>query len=124
MSEELYQFLACDYFATGEGRSIMLLITRAYPRQEDYETPGDYNFKTGEYTPPVLRDGLTLKVIAAREFADEFGGYFLQGAENLPRGEFIAKYGNHLPDYVIKMLQDPDQPGNFNFKQSVHFNYS
>ena len=40
-NEELYQFLACDYFATGEGRTVMLLITRAYPHADDYETPGD-----------------------------------------------------------------------------------
>lgn len=124
MSEELYQFLACDYFATGEGRSVMLLITRAYPHADDYETPGDYNLETKEYTPPVMKKGLTPKVIAAREFAEQFGGYYLQGAENLPRDEFITKYGRHLPEYVLNFLNSEDQPGNFNFKQSVHFNFS
>ena len=124
MNEELYQFLACDYYATGEGRSVMLLITRAYPHADDYETPGNYNFETKEYTPPVMKKGHTPKLIAAREFIEEFGSYFARGAENLPRGEFIAKYGHLLPDFVIKMLNDPNQPGNFNFKQSFHFNYA
>lgn len=124
MSEELYQFLACDYYATGEGRTVMLLITRAYPHADDYETPGDYNFETKVYTPPVMKKGHTPKLIAAREFIKEFGGYFAQGAENLPRDEFVAKYGRHLPEYVLNFLNSEDQPGNFNFKQSVHMNYS
>ena len=124
MAEELYQFLACDYYATGEGRSIMLLITRAYPHADDYETPGDYNLETKVYTPPVLKKGMTDKVRAAREFAEQFGGYYLQGAENLPREEFIRKYKSYLPEYVLNFLDSEEQPGNFNFKQSVHFNFA
>jgi hypothetical protein len=102
----------------------MLLITRAYPSKDDYETPGDYNFETKEYTPPVMKKGHTPKVIAAREFAEEFGSYYLVGAENLPRDEFISKYGSFLPEPVLKLLNREDQPGNLNFKQSFHFNYS
>ena len=124
MAEELYQFLACDYYATGEGRSIMLLITRAYPHADDYETPGDYNLETKVYTPPVMKKGHTPKVIAAREFAEQFGGYYLQGAENLSRLEFIRKYKSYLPEYVLNFLDSEEQPGNFNFKQSVHFNFA
>lgn len=124
MNEELYQFLACDYFATGEGRTIMLLITRAYPHADDYETPGDYNLETKVYTPPVMKKGHTPKLIAAREFIEEFGGYYARGAENLPRDEFIAKYGRFLPEPVLKLLNSDDQPGNLNFKQSFHFNFS
>ena len=125
-NDELYQFLACDYYATGEGRSVMLLITRAYPHADDYETPGNYNFETKEYTPPVMKKGHTPKLIAAREFIEEFGGYYAQGAENLPREEFLKRFGHHLPEYVHKILnaEGNDRPGNFNFKQSVHFNYA
>lgn len=121
---ELYQYLACDYYATGEGRTVCLLITRAYPRNEDYETHGSYDTATGEYTPPVMKPGHTAKVRAAREFADEFGGYYLQGAENLTREEFIQRFGNHLPPYTEKILSDPDGPGNFNLKLQIHMNYS
>ena len=124
MSEELYQFIACDYFATGEGRTVMLLITRAYPHADDYETPGD--FTDGVYTPPVMKQGHTPKVIAAREFIKEFGGYYAQGAENLPREEFLKRFGHHLPEYVHNMLalEGNERPGNFNFKQSFHMNFS
>jgi hypothetical protein len=124
MNDELYQFLACDYYATGEGRSVMLLITRAYPHVDDYETRG--SFDNGVYTPGTLKKGMSDKTIAAREFVEHFGGYYLQGAENLPREEFLKRFGHHLPEYVHKMLnaEGNDRPGNFNFVQSVHFNYS
>lgn len=115
MKEELYQYLACDYYATGEGSSVMLLITRAYPKSDDY-IPNVY--------PSQLKKGHSPKVIAAREFAEEFGGYYLQGAENLTREEFLKRFGNHLPPYVEKLLNDPDQPGNFNLKLKIHMNYS
>ena len=113
MAEELYQFLACDYYATGEGRSIMLLITRAYPHTDDYE---------GTYPDRTLKN--SAKFRAAREFAEQFGGYYLQGAENLSRDDFLKKYKHHLPEYVLNFLNSEDQPGNFNFKQSVHFNFA
>jgi len=124
-NEELYQFLACDYFATGEGRTIMVLITRAYPKQDDYEVPPDFKEDVEgklQYIPGVLAN--TAKFRAAREFVKEFGGYFAQGAENLPRDEFFKRFGHHLPEYVQKMLTDDEQPGNMHFKQSFHFNFS
>lgn len=114
MIDELYQFLVCDYYATGEGRTVMLLITRAYPRAEDR----DENYE--------LKVGYTSKVIAAREFADQFGKWYLQSAENLPREEFVKKHGHHLPEYVHKILnaEGNERPGNFSFKLSIHFNYA
>lgn len=124
MPEELYQFLACDYFATGEGRTVSLLITRAYPHADDYETPGSYNSQTGEYAAPTLKKGHTAKVRAAREFKEKFGSWYLQGAENLPREQFLQKYSNHLPPYIDKILNDPEQPGNLNFSTQIHLNFS
>ena len=118
--DELYQFLACDYFATGEGRTVMLLITRAYARSEDYETHGD--IVDGKFVPGTLKN--SAKFRAAREFADEFGGYYLQGAENLSREEFLKRFGNHLPPYSEKILNSEDGPGNFNLKLQIHMNYS
>lgn len=114
MQDELYQFLACDYYATGEGRTISLLITRAYPHTDDYEDPMTGNLKPGH----------TAKVRAAREFSKKFGGWYLQGAENLSREEFLQRFGNYLPEYLHKMLDDPDQPGNLNFSTQIHMNFS
>lgn len=123
MSEDIYQFLACDYYATGEGRTIMLLITRAYPRSDDYEYHGHID-ENGQWVSGKLKDHHTPKVIAAKEFIEQFGNYFAQGAENLLREEFLKRFGHHLPEYIKKMLADSDQPGNLHFVQSFHFNFS
>lgn len=124
MSDELYQFIACDYYATGEGRTVMLLITRAYPHSDDYAESS--KFEDGVYTPPVMKKGHTPRVIAAREFIEQFGGWYARGSENLSRDEFIQRYGHHLPEYVHNILaaKGADRPGNLNFKQSVHINFS
>ena len=44
MSDEINQYLAIDYYATGEGRTIYLLIARSYtnPEREMIEKAGDY----------------------------------------------------------------------------------
>lgn len=124
MNDELYQFLACDYYATCEGRTIMLLITRAYPRTNDYETRDDFFDSNGKFVPRTLKNSAKLR--AAREFAEEFGGYFLQGAENLPREEFLEKFGHHLPEYVHDILEKEgnERPGNFSYKMQIHMNFS
>lgn len=122
MTEELYQYLACDYYATGEGRTLCLLITRAYPHTDDYETHG--NIVDGVWVPGTLKN--SAKFRAAREFVNEFGGWYAQGAENLSREEFLKRFGNHLPPYTEKILNpEPGMgPGNFNLKLQIHMNYS
>jgi hypothetical protein len=122
MTEELYQFVVCDYSATGEGRTLCLLITRAYPRSEDCAT--ESRFEDGKFIPGDLAN--SAKFRAAREFAEEFGGYYLQGAENLSREEFLKRFGNHLPPYAEKILNPKpgEGPGNFNLKLQIHMNFS
>ena len=122
VTEELYQFVVSDYYATGEGRTIMLLITRAYPLGSDYIT--ESHFDDGKFVLGEL--GNTAKFRAAREFIDEFGGYYAQGAENLSREEFLKRFGNHLPPYTEKILspEPGNGPGNFNLKLQVHLNFS
>lgn len=118
MTKDLYQFVACDYFATGEGRTICLLITRAYPNSEDWEErPNSENNWTGKLK-------YSKNIIAARLFIEKFGTYFAQYAENIPKEEFLEKYSRHLPDIVLKLLNSEDQPGNLLYSQEFHFNFS
>lgn len=122
---DLYQYMYCDYFGTGEGRTLCVMITRAYPKQDDYEVPPD--FVTDEngkmtYVPGKLK--YSQKLIAAREFAERFGLYYAQGAENLSKEEFLTRCGRLIPEMVLKLLNSEDQPGNLSFSQEFHFNYS
>jgi hypothetical protein len=112
----MYQYLASDYYATGEGRTICLLITRAYPKEDEYEIKPQ--FVDGQYIPGTLKN--SEKFRAAREFIEEFGHY-AQGAENLSKEEFFKKYGKYVSEVVQRVLES--DAGNFNFKQRFHFNY-
>lgn len=118
MTKELYQFVACDYYGTGEGSTISLLVTKAYPSAEDYaELPSELNNWQG-----VLKN--SKEAIATRIFMEKFGSYLAHGAVNISREEFLEKYGEHLPTIVLKLLNGEDQPGNLSFSQQLHFNFS
>jgi len=82
MTEELYQFVVCDYVATGEGQTICLLVTRAYPSKDDYaEDPSELNGWMG-------RLKYSKKLIAARIFVEKFGSFYARGADNFLERNF------------------------------------
>lgn len=130
VGEERYQFVISDDFATGEGRTVSLLITRAYPKDDDYEEDSrnkSYRDDDGKFhfVMPTLKEGRTPRYRAAREFVEKFGGWAGRGAEFLSRDEFLAKYGRFLPEHVVKFLKDTeDDSGNFNYYSQYHVNYS
>lgn len=115
------QYLVADYYATGEGRTIMILITKAYPREEDYATEG--KFEDGKFTPGILKEGHTAKVRAAREFGEKFHGYYLPLAENIEREEFMTLWGHMIPEGVKKATES-DDAGNLNYCATFHLNFS
>lgn len=121
-TKELYTFVVCDYSATGEGRTICLLITRAYPYQEDYVKPSWFDDEGKWHHEQETRN--TAEERALREFTVKFGGWMRQGAEVLDRQSFLTRFGNMLPQPVKNMLTTDDAPGNMNFSQEFHFNFS
>lgn len=127
VEEENYQFIVADNFATGEGRTISIMITRAYPRTDDYDRTESSKEVDGKFrfVMPPLKEGITPKVIAAREFAEVFGGWTLRFAENISRLEFLNRFSRYLPDHVVSFLTDTeDDAGNFKYFSQFHVNYS
>lgn len=125
MTDELYQILVSEYFGTGEGMTVSVLITRATPRKEDWETPAyfeDNDFS--KYVPGVLKEGNTARVRAMREFVEQFDGFYAQGAQFVSMDEFAEKYRNMVPAYVLNILSRTQPPGNFHFYQQYHVNFS
>lgn len=100
----MYHFLVSDYYATGEGRTICLLITRAYPMVDEYDKDPD--------------------VIAEEEFTKRFGEFLSMGVEAVNQEEFMKRFGHYLPEYLKKLLENEDQPGNLNYMSQFHLNYS
>lgn len=107
----MYQILVSDYGATGEGRTVCILITRAYPEAKDYEN--NVVVTTAGYR-------------ACREFLAHFGEFFNHFVESVEQDFLLEHYGMFLPDMVKKVLTAgaTSKPGNFEFAQSYHVNYS
>ena len=117
-------YVVADYSATGEGRSVSILITRALPQSslEDYET--EPRFTEDGFDPGV--EANTAEFRAMREFREEFGGFYAMGAETLDRNEFFHCYGKHVPDYLYQ-ITDPDSkhtPASLYYKSQIHLNFS
>ena len=119
------QFVVCDYFATGEGSTKCILITRAYPSQEDYDEDMSYTTDDGTFhwVPSQVKEGVTSSTIALREFIQEFGSWYAKGAENLSKEEFLKRFSNHLPAWMPELIEKDDAPG-FYYASRLHLNYS
>jgi hypothetical protein len=70
-----YYFMVSDYYATGEGRTISILITTG----------------EAEYSP-------------IKEFYELFGSHLLLSVEFVPRNFFFETYGNFIPPIIPKII--------------------
>jgi S-adenosylmethionine synthetase len=119
-----------DYCATGEGLTVCILITTAYPSQDDYKESKSHINPDGSFhfEMPELKEGITPGLIAKRQFAEEFGDYYALGAENLDEKSFLLRCASRLPEYVVKMIEAQKWPdraaGNLYYASRLHVNYS
>jgi hypothetical protein len=97
MDEPFYKYYVIDYFATGEGRSIWLQISRNNCPQY----PVDYLQKRWE------------------KFVDV--EYYLQGTEELTKEEFMKKYSSQIPERVISLMEEKTLS---TWQSHYHFNRS
>jgi hypothetical protein len=108
----MYKILVSNYGATGEGETICILITRAYPMMSDY----DENH--------TLKNNAEFR--AMREFGECFDEFYAKMYEFVEVEDLLKQYSSLLPPIVVKVLSDTSKngPGNFNFFQQFHINYS
>lgn len=126
----MLHYVVSDYLATGEGSTRCILITMAYPAAEDYEESGSHMNPDGSFhfEMPKLKEGVTPKDIALREFKKEFGDYYAIGAEYVTEEEFINRWARHCPTYITKIIEDQKDgqraAGNIYYASKLHVNYS
>lgn len=115
-------FIASEYYATGEGRTVSILITRAIPSDSHYyikpewvKTPEGWKYKEG-----VMN--CTREQIALEEFKKTFDVWTAIGAEVLSQEEFVKRFSYQLPPMVINYISDPE--GNFRYHSQLHLNLS
>lgn len=126
MDNDLH-FIVSDYYATGEGRTISMLVMRPsnYWTDDDWEVKPtfDENWKYIEGTP---KPNVTNKVIADREFNNLFGEWYALGATNISKEEFLTNFGYLVPDTVKNFInpKDGEFPPALYWQQQLHFNFS
>jgi len=97
--KEFYRFFVVDYFATGEGVSQWLQISR--------------NYSGGDETDYALK-----------KFKEFIGfDHYYYGIEEKNEEEFMSVYASLIPPYVIAAVERKDQPA-FTWQSHVHVNYS
>ena len=91
-----YRFFAIDYCATGEGRSIWLMICR-------YDLDGERDYEYERFANFVRYD------------------HYLHGFDELTEREFLDKYTRFIPHLIANMLRDKTIS---TWQTHLHFNYS
>jgi hypothetical protein len=94
--------VTCDYFATGEGRTIMLLITRGYGPSDDS------------------------KENALNTFKSIFGDYYAIGADIMEGIQFDVPGAKLLLSDAIKtsLLDWEKDAGGLEYHAKIHVNFS
>jgi len=93
--EPFYKFFVCDFFATGEGRSIWLMVDRWYGKG---------------YSDPLMQ---------FKQFIED--PYYYSSIEEVTEREFLDKYTRMMPNLVAHMIQQKNQA---NFSWQTHLSYN
>lgn len=117
MDTDHMKILVSDYYATGEGRTVCILVTKAYPREDDYLVRPHFD-KEGFHKGELAN---TADVRAAREFLEEFGSFYTMFAERVEKEKFLETWLNFIPP-ALKKLLDSDA-GNVYYTAKLHFNF-
>lgn len=120
MSKDFNHYAAIDYSATGEGRTVFLMITRANPRPDDWkERPSSENGWEGTLATSKEK-------IVERDMSERINPYYMIGVQHYTRDDFLKFYQSFVPQIVIDMSNPErnDQPFNLVYFQEFHFNFS
>jgi hypothetical protein len=110
-NNEYWLFMVSDYFGTGEGRTLCLMMTSALPcREEDFQNPDN------KYAPSTTKE-----YRARRKFKEAFGYWYSQGLEFLTREEFFTKYSQYLPPKLVELK---DQLCYIEYHSKLQFSFS
>ena len=102
-------FLLSDYYATGEGMTKAVLVTRANPKPGDYINSDDYSNLETINTPEER---------AIKEFEEIFGIFLRRGVEITE----YQKVERMLPEMVKNLISQND--GVLKYYQKLYINYS
>ena len=120
MMPDPLRYMVSDYAATGEGRTVSILIEALRPKDEEWaRAPG---FEAGrDYVEGEL--GVEEEAVLRRQFEERFDDWWARGMEVMSRREMMRDYGAHLPPAVADAIEKGGF-GGFSFFAQIHVNYS
>jgi hypothetical protein len=102
-------YMIADYFGTGEGHTVSLMVTQALPRGDDLDKENNYKaVNTKAYR-------------AVREFHKEFGTWQLYGLRFLSKEAFYSECAYYIPPVMMKLSNAKCYK---RFYTEVHYNFS
>jgi len=102
-------YMIADYFGTGEGQTVSLMVTQANARGDDLDKENNYNpVNSKEYR-------------AVREFHEEFGTWQLYGLRFLSKEAFYSECAYYIPPVMMKLSNAKCYK---RFYTEVHYNFS
>lgn len=106
---EYWRFIVSEYYGTGDGKTICIMITSGSTEPEDFTDDSSY-------TPTN-----SIEYRCVREFHKHFGTWMLQGIEFLSKEDFFKKYAIFLPQALVNLK---DKQCYMHYHSELHFNFS
>lgn len=121
----MYYFVASDYSATGEGRTVSLLITSVILNSEHYEVQPEYVNMNGSWT---YNEGIlkhSHAQIAIENLNKRIPSYFAACSEVFTEEQFFKLYGKMIPKNIKEIFDKNNKvKPSLDWFQSLHLNYS
>ena len=107
--DDHWVYMIGEYFGTGEGQTICVMMTQATPYGDDFS-------EDNRYVPVNSK-----QYRAVREFHKQFGTWHLHGLRFLSKEDFFSEYSYYIPPAMMKLL---NRSCFKDFYTRVHYNFS
>ncbi len=107
--DEHWVYMVSEYFGTGEGQTVCVMMTQATPYGDDFSGENKY--------VPVN----SKQYRAVRAFHEQFGTWYLHGLRFLSKEDFFSEYSYYIPPAMMKLLNKSCFK---DFYTRVHYNFS
>jgi hypothetical protein len=106
---EYWVYMVSEYFGTGEGQTMCVMMTQATPYGDD--------FAEGNFYVPVN----SKQYRAVRAFHEQFGTWHLHGLRFLSKEDFFTECAYYIPPVMMKLSNKSCFK---EFYTKVHYNFS
>jgi hypothetical protein len=107
--DEYWVYMISEYFGTGEGQTVCIMMTQAEPHRDDFT-------EDNRYVPINSK-----QYRAVRAFHEQFGTWYLHGLKFLSKEDFFTEYSYYIPPVMMKLSNKSCFK---DFYTRVHYNFS